>query len=85
MVSTWYQEWYPRVAEANGRRYLDAVDNVKDHVPVRTVDMSYLIYRELNYPLGKWAEDVVAARNQFARAHQLPARTGDFEWKDTGF
>ena len=35
---TWYKSWYPRVAEANGRRYLDKVDDVKDHLPVRTVD-----------------------------------------------
>lgn len=84
VVSTWYQSWFPRVAEANGRRYLDAVDNVKDHVPVRTVDMKYLIYRELNYPLGKWAEEVTAARNRFARQHQLPERNGELDWKDTG-
>jgi hypothetical protein len=84
VVSTWYQAWFPRVAEANGRRFLDAVDNIKDHVPVRTVDMTYLIYRELNYPLGKWAEETMAARNQFARAHKLPERAGAFNWEDTG-
>lgn len=52
-TATWYEKWFPRVAKANGRTYLDEVDDVKDHQPGRTVDMTYLIYRELNYPLGE--------------------------------
>ncbi len=82
-TTTWYKTWFPRVAEANRRRYLDQVDNVKDHRPVRTVDMSYLVYRELLYPLGDWAARTLEARNEYARAHQLPARTFDLNWKDT--
>ena len=73
-VAVWYQSWYPKGAEANGRRYLDQVDDVKDHRPVRTVDMSYLIYRELLYPLGEWAEATQCVRNQFAQANGLAAR-----------
>jgi hypothetical protein len=83
-VATWYQTWFPRVPQANGRRYLDQVDDVKDHRPVRTVDMSYLIYRELQYPLGEWAEATQSARNQFAQAHGLPPRHKKLEWRNTG-
>ncbi len=82
-TNTWYKAWFPRVAEANGRRYLDQVDNVKDHRPVRTVDMSYLVYRELLYPLGDWAARTLDARNEYARAHQLPVRTMELNWRDT--
>jgi hypothetical protein len=82
-TSTWYRTWFPRVAEANGRRYLNQVDDVKDHRPVRTVDMSYLVYRELLYALGDWAAQTLAARNEYARTHQLPARSGELNWKDT--
>ena len=71
------------MAEANGRKYLDQVDDVKDHEPVRTVDMSYLIYRQLKYPLGKWAEEVTNARNQFAKTNNLPTRTETFNWENT--
>jgi hypothetical protein len=83
-TATWYKSWFPRVAEANGRRYLDEVDNVKDHHPVRTIDMSYLVYRELLYPLGDWARKVQNARNQYAEAHNLAVREGELNWKDTG-
>ncbi len=83
VTSVWYQDWFPRVAEANGRKFLDQVDDVKDHPPARTVDMSYLIYRQLRYPLGKWAEEVVNARNQFAKKNNLPLRTFLFDWKST--
>lgn len=82
-TATWYESWFPRVAEANGRKFLDRVDDVKDHQPVRTVDMSYLVYRELLYPLGEWASKVIAARNEYASAHKLPVRNYSLDWKDT--
>ena len=82
-TATWYETWFPRVPEANGRRYLDKVDDIKDHQPVRTIDMSYLVYRELIYPLSDWANQVIAARNAYASAHKLPIRDYHFDWKDT--
>jgi len=82
-VTTWYKSWYPRVPEANGRVFLDKVDDAKDHLPVRTVDMTYLIYRELLYPLGDWAEKTLAVRNQYAEANHLPGRDFNLDWKNT--
>ncbi len=84
LVTVWYEDWYPRVAEANGRVFLDKVDDIKDHVPVRTVDMSYLIYRQLNYPMDKWWEEVKNVRNQRARENNLPERSDELNWKITG-
>ena len=83
VTATWYQDWFPKVAEANGRTFLHQVDDVKDHYPDRTIDMSYLIYRQLKFPLGKWAEDVLKVRNQFAKQHNLPGRTENFNWEST--
>ena len=82
-LEVWSRSWYPRVLEANGRKFIQAVDDVKDHLPVRTADMTYLIYRQLLNPLGDWAGQVEAARNQYATAHELPARSRRFNWKDT--
>jgi hypothetical protein len=82
-VATWYKSWYPRVPEANGRVYVDKVDDAKDHLPGRTVDMTYLIYRELLYPLGDWAEKTLAARNQYAEANHLARRDFKLDWKNT--
>lgn len=81
LITVWYRKWYPRVEEANGRRYLNVVDDVKDHRPVRTVDMAYLIYRDLNYPLEKWAEEAQHARNNFAEKNGLPLRKKQLLWK----
>ena len=72
----------PRVAEANGRRFLHEVDDVKDHLPDRTVDMSYLVYREKLLPFGDWVKAIASARNEFAAAHQLPATNERFDWDD---
>ena len=82
-TETWYKSWFPRVAEANGRRFLHELDDVKDHVPDRTVDMSYLVYRQLLLPFGEWVEQVQSARNQYAKANNLPSRNEKFDWKDT--
>jgi hypothetical protein len=82
-VATWRKSWYPRVAEANGRRFVHSVDDVKDHLPVRTIDLTYLIYRQLLYPLGEWASDVLAARNRYAENHRLPTRAATWDWKET--
>lgn len=82
-TATWYQTWFPRVAEANGRRFLDRVDDVKDHQPARTVDMSYLVYRELHYPLGEWAKQVIAVRNKFAADHGIKTHEVQFDWGET--
>jgi hypothetical protein len=81
-VETWEKSWLPRVSAANGRRFLHELDDVKDHLPDRTVDMSYLIYRELLLPFGDWIEQVRAARNQYAQAHGLPDSNERFDWKD---
>ncbi|TAM82003.1 MAG: hypothetical protein EPN47_11320 [Acidobacteria bacterium] len=81
-VQIWEKSWYPRVEEANGRKYLDEVDDVKDHLPMRTVDLSYLIYRELLLPLGEWYDEVEAARNQYAKGYDIPARSDKLNWKD---
>ncbi|HXH47929.1 MAG TPA: family 20 glycosylhydrolase, partial [Terriglobia bacterium] len=81
-VQVWEKAWYPRVEEANGRKYLNAVDDVKDHLPMRTADLSYLIYRELLLPLGKWYDEVEEARNQYAQGYGLPTRNDKLNWKD---
>ena len=79
-TETWYKTWQPRVADANGRKFLHEVDDVKDHLPGRTVGMDYLVYRELQLPLGEWAKQVLAARNQYAKTHGIAERTGPIEW-----
>lgn len=83
-TATWYKTWYPRVAAANGRLFLHELDDVKDHVPDRTVDMSYLIYRELLLPFGEWFDHVEGARNEYARSHGISERHDRFDWKDYG-
>lgn len=80
--TTWNKTWFPRVSEANGRKFLDEVSDVKDHLPGRTVDMTYLVYREKLLPFGKWADSIAAARNQFAETHHLPTRNYRLAWDD---
>jgi hexosaminidase len=82
LQQTWYKTWYPRVEEANGRKFLHEVDDVKDHLPDRTTDMTYLILREIQLPFGEWIEQIQAARNRYAQAHQTPVRADKFDWKD---
>ncbi|HLK18066.1 MAG TPA: beta-N-acetylhexosaminidase [Bryobacteraceae bacterium] len=81
-IVTWQKSWLPRGEAANGRQFLHQLDDVKDHVPDRTVDMSYLVYRELQLPFGDWVNGILRARNQYAAAHQLPQTSISFDWQD---
>jgi hypothetical protein len=81
VVQVWYETWYPRAAEANGRRFVHDLDDVKDHVPDRTVDLSFLAYRQFQLPFGQWFSQVQASRNSFAQRKGLPMRQAEFEWK----
>ncbi|MGN6616775.1 MAG: glycoside hydrolase family 20 zincin-like fold domain-containing protein [Ilyomonas sp.] len=81
LITVWYKTWFPHVEKANGRRYLNVVDDVKDHRPGRTADMSYLIYRDLHYPLGKWFKAVQTVRNSFAEKNGLVFRKEELNWE----
>lgn len=81
VTAVWAKSWFPRVSEANGRRFLHEVDDVKDHLPDRTVDMSYLVLRELLLPMEEWYGKLQAARDEYARAHSMPVRGEALNWK----
>ena len=81
-TTTWYKAWFPRVSEANGRHFLHEQDDSKDYLTDRTVDMSYLVYREKILPFGEWVNSIATARNQFAAAHHLPVRNYHLAWDD---
>lgn len=83
-TATWEKSWFPRVLKANGRTFLHDLDDVKDHVPDRTVGMSYLVQRELALPFGAWVESIRAARNQYAQANGIPVDRQAFDWLDMG-
>lgn len=81
-IGTWQKSWLPRGEAANGRTFLHQLDDVKDHVPDRTVDMSYLVKRELQLPFGEWVNAILRARNQYAAANQLSEISAAFDWQD---
>lgn len=81
VVKVWLKEWHPLVQKANGRTFLQQLDDIKDHQPVRTIDLSYLIYRELHYPLDQWWTDVKKVRNEYAQRHQLPLMQKELDWQ----
>ncbi|MEW5974264.1 MAG: glycoside hydrolase family 20 zincin-like fold domain-containing protein [Acidobacteriota bacterium] len=77
---TWYMTWQPRVPSANGRHFFHQLDDVKDHEPDRTVDLSYLVYRQLLLPFDEWFERVHSVRNAYADRHGLPRRRDSLDW-----
>ncbi|MCC7154200.1 MAG: beta-N-acetylhexosaminidase, partial [Bryobacterales bacterium] len=81
-VATWNRSQFPRVMEANGRRFRHDHDDVKDHLGDRTPDMSYLVLRELQLPFGEWVEQIRAARNSYAASHAKPLRQDKLDWRD---
>jgi len=87
-TATWYETWFPRVREANGRKAARAPQNFVETEPSERsrraqVGLLYLIDREFALPFGQWVTDVQEARNRYAAAHHLPVREGKFDWQDT--
>ena len=81
-TTTWYKSWYPRVPEANGRRYLLVLNSVQDYRVDRTLGLNYLIQREFLLPFGDWFKQLLQARNHYATAHHLPEANLEFDWQD---
>jgi hexosaminidase len=85
---TWYETWFPRVREGNGRhiardpqRFVDTATSADARR--RQEGLLYLIDREFLLPFGDWVDQVRAVRNRYAAAHKLPTREGHFDWQDT--
>jgi hypothetical protein len=76
----WFKDWQPLVPVANDRRFLHELDDIKDHEPGRTIDLSYLIYRQIHYPLDKWTTAVTSSRNAYAAKHNLQLRREVLQW-----
>jgi hexosaminidase len=88
VTSTWYQTWFPRVRQANGRHVAQDpqpfVDMATSQDARRSQEgLNYLIDREFLLPFGNWVNQVQAVRNAYATAHKLPTRKGHFDWQDT--
>ena len=66
-TATWYKSWYPRVSEANGRKFLHEVDDVKDHLPDRTIGNGISGIPRVHLPLGKWGGAVAGGTEQICR------------------
>lgn len=88
VTTTWYQTWFPRVREANGRNVAHDPQNFVDtrtseSARRRQEGLLYLIDREFALPFGQWVIRVQEVRNLYAASHNLPARAGQFDWQDT--
>ncbi|MFB3828127.1 MAG: glycoside hydrolase family 20 zincin-like fold domain-containing protein [Bryobacteraceae bacterium] len=88
LTATYYKTWMPRVREGNGRRVARNPQNFVDMGPTegarrRQEGMSYVMERQFALPFGDWVNELRAARNRYAAAHNLPPRQGGFDWQDT--
>lgn len=81
-TNVWYKSWYPRVAEANGRRYLLVLNSVQDYRVGRTLGKNYLIQRGFLLPFGRWFQQLQGVRNRYAALHNSPANHLTFDWQD---
>ena len=88
VTATWYETWFPRVREANGRK---VAREPQSFVDTRTTESAhrrqegllYLIDREFSLPFGDWVNQLRDVRNRYAAAHNLPVREGNFNWQDS--
>ncbi len=87
-TTIWYETWFPRVREANGRHVAREPQNFVDTKSTesarrRQEGLAYLIEREFALPFGDWVHQVQAVRNRYAAAHDLSTREETFDWLET--
>jgi hexosaminidase len=87
-TKVWYETWFPRVREANGRHVAREPQSFVDTRSTesarrRQEGLLYLVNREFSLPFGDWVNQVQDVRNRYAAAHNLPAREGKFDWLET--
>jgi len=87
-TTTWYETWFPRVREGNGRHAAREPQRFVDTAPTEAArraqeGLAYLIERELALPFGEWVNELRRIRNEYAAAHKMNAREGSFDWLDT--
>jgi hexosaminidase len=88
VTATWYETWFPRVREANGRKVAREPQSFVDtrtteNAQRRQEGLLYLIDREFSLSFGDWVNQVRDARNRYAATHNLPIRGGAFNWQDS--
>lgn len=87
-TTTWYETWFPREREGNGRhvardpqRFVDT--GTSADARRKQVGLNYLIDREFLLPFGDWVGQLQDIRNRYAQDHKLPIRPGHFDWQDS--
>lgn len=79
---SWSASMFLKRAAGNGRTQLHVFDDVKDHLPDRTLDMSYLVQPQLLLPFNQWFEQTRDARNSYAESTGQPPRNGNLDWEN---
>lgn len=82
LLEVWSVSMHLKTPKANGRELLHVFDDVKDHLPDRTTDMSYLIHRQLLLPIDAWFDRLRELRNDYAVHHGRSRRHDSLNWAD---
>ncbi len=87
LTTTWYKTWFPRVREGNGRHAprepIQFVSmGTSESARRRQEGLLYVFERQFALPFGEWVNEVIAVRNQYAVAHDLPEQPMTFDWQD---
>ena len=87
LTATWYKTWFPRVREGNGRHAprepIQFVSmGTSESARRRQEGLLYVFERQFALPFGEWVNEVIAVRNRYAVAHDLPEQPMTFDWQD---
>ncbi|MDX2032178.1 MAG: beta-N-acetylhexosaminidase [Blastocatellia bacterium] len=72
LQTVWEKSRYAKGREVNGRKFLHALDDTKDHWADRRPDLSYMIAPEESIRLDKWMESLSALIREYAKKNNVP-------------
>ncbi len=74
LTTVWEKSRYPQGREVDGRKFMQVLDDTKDHFGGRTADLGYMFQPEQSIGLAQWRASLSKLTNEYAKRHNVPVR-----------
>jgi hexosaminidase len=71
LTETFERSQYPKGRTVDGKKYMQVLDDTKDHWAARTADSGFMYEPERSMGLDRWKSDLRAILESYAKTHQV--------------
>lgn len=74
LTTVWEKSRYPQGREVDGRKFVQVLDDTKDHFAGRTADLGYMFQPEQSIGLAQWRAGLSKITAGYAKRNNVPVR-----------